>query len=84
MRVKVRVKAKQPPKQQTVEIRTDFIRLDSLLKFEGAVETGGHAKQVIQDGEVRLNGEVCTIRGKKLRDGDEILYDNILYKVLVQ
>ena len=57
-------------KTNEVNIRGEYIRLDDLLKFEGAVETGGMAKFVIQGGEVRLNGEVCTMRGKKLRDGD--------------
>ena len=55
------------------EIKTDFIRLDSFLKFKGIAETGGQAKQFIQDGIVRVNGEVCESRGKKLRDGDKIL-----------
>ncbi|MBO5359513.1 MAG: RNA-binding S4 domain-containing protein [Clostridia bacterium] len=51
-------------------IDTDFIRLDSALKLADVVQSGGHAKVVIQDGEVKVNGEVCTMRGKKLRDGD--------------
>ncbi len=56
--------------EKEVKITTEFIKLDALLKFAGAVETGGEAKQVIQDGEVSVNGEVCTMRGKKLRSGD--------------
>ncbi len=55
---------------KTIHITTEFIKLDALLKFAGAVETGGEAKQAIQDGEVSVNGEVCTMRGKKLRSGD--------------
>ena len=55
---------------ETVKIETEFIRLQDLLKFAGAVETGGEAKLLIQEGEVRVNGEVCTMRGKKLRPGD--------------
>lgn len=58
-----------------VLIKGEYIRLDDLLKYEGMVETGGHAKFVIQNGEVTLNGEVCTMRGKKLREGDLIEYD---------
>ena len=48
----------------------EFIRLDNLLKFAGAAETGGHAKVMIQGGQVTVNGEVCTMRGKKMREGD--------------
>lgn len=48
----------------------EFIRLDNLLKYAGAAETGGHAKVMIQSGEVTVNGEVCTMRGKKMRGGD--------------
>lgn len=53
-----------------IEINEDYIRLDSALKLAGFVSTGGHAKIVIQNGEVKVNGEVCTMRGKKLRLGD--------------
>ena len=53
-----------------VEITTPFIKLDSFLKFCGAAETGGQAKELVQEGRVKVNGEVCTMRGKKLRDGD--------------
>lgn len=70
--MKIKVKAAEK-KIEKVEIKTDFIRLDSFLKFKGIAETGGQAKQFIQDGIVRLNGEVCESRGKKLRDGDKIL-----------
>ena len=57
---------------KTVEIATEFIRLDSLLKLGGIAETGGHAKILIQNGEICRNGEVCTERGKKIRPGDVI------------
>lgn len=70
--MKIKVKAAEK-KIEKVEIKTDFIRLDSFLKFKGIAETGGQAKQFIQDGIVRVNGGVCTSRGKKLRDGDKIL-----------
>ena len=56
----------------TIQINTEFIKLDSLLKFAGMVETGGEAKELIQAGQVKLNGEVCTMRGKKLRNGDTV------------
>lgn len=55
-----------------INIDTEFIKLDSLLKLSGVVPTGGAAKIFIQDGEVKLNGEVCTMRGKKIRSGDKI------------
>ena len=53
-----------------IKIHTEFIRLQDLLKFAGAVETGGDAKLIIQEGRVSVNGEACTMRGKKLRPGD--------------
>ena len=56
--------------EERVKIETEFIKLQDLLKFAGAVETGGEAKLIIQNGEVRVNGEVCTMRGKKLYPGD--------------
>lgn len=55
---------------KTVKITTEFIKLDALLKFSGAVMTGGEAKLAIQDGDVTVNGEPCLLRGKKLRPGD--------------
>ena len=58
--------------QRQVKITTEFIKLDALLKFEGLAGTGGEAKERIQDGEVLVNGEKCTMRGKKLRPGDRI------------
>ncbi|MBQ6707195.1 MAG: RNA-binding S4 domain-containing protein [Clostridia bacterium] len=56
--------------RETIVIDTEFIRLDDLLKLAGAVRSGGQAKFLIQNGAVTLNGEVCTMRGKKLRPGD--------------
>ena len=55
-----------------IEINTEYIKLDAFLKFCGAVGTGGEAKLRIADGEVFVNGEVCTLRGKKLRGGDRV------------
>lgn len=60
---------------QKILIHTDFIKLDSLLKFAGLVETGGEAKELIQGGAVTLNGEVCTMRGKKCVPGDVVELD---------
>jgi len=58
----------------TIRIDTEYIKLDALLKFAALVGTGGEAKQVIQDGMVQVNHEVCTMRGKKLRSGDTVLF----------
>ena len=57
-----------------IVITTEFIKLQDLLKFANLVETGGEAKERIQGGEVRVNGEVCTMRGKKIRPGDVVLF----------
>ena len=64
------------------QINTEFIQLESLLKFEGLTETGGEAKERIQAGEVKVNGEVCTMRGKKLRPGDKVTLDDLCVEVL--
>ncbi|CBL16518.1 MULTISPECIES: RNA-binding S4 domain-containing protein [Ruminococcus] len=57
---------------QRVSIRTEFIKLDSLLKYAGLTDTGGFAKELIQGGQVKVNGEICTMRGKKIRSGDVV------------
>ena len=71
---------------KNIKIKEEYIRLDSALKLAGFVETGGHAKIVIQDGEVLVNDEVCTMRGKKIRPGDEVLLDfeDEQYKIIVE
>lgn len=76
----IKLKAKVVPKpKHTVYITTDFIRLDAALKLGNAVQTGGHAKIVIADGAVRVNGETCLSRGKKLRAGDSFEFEGVLY-----
>ena len=67
-----------------VEIRDEFIKLDSFLKFAGAVLSGGEAKEHIQGGKVKVNGEVCTMRGKKLRPGDSAELDGKTYLVTAE
>ena len=57
---------------EKIEINTEFIKLDSLLKFAALVGTGGEAKSIIQDGLVFVNGEICTQRGKKIFPGDKV------------
>ena len=60
---------------QKILIHTEFIKLDALLKYAGLCETGGEAKELVQGGAVKVNGEVCTMRGKKCRAGDVIELD---------
>lgn len=63
--------------EENIAIRTEFIKLDALLKFAGVCETGGIAKEAVQNGDVCVNGEVCTMRGKKIRPGDTVSIDGI-------
>ena len=58
--------------EEKIQITTEFIKLDSLLKFAAVVGTGGEAKDAIQSGDVTVNGEVCIMRGKKIRPGDRV------------
>lgn len=64
---------------KTIVITTEFIRLQDLLKFAGLVETGGEAKELIRDGQIQVNGEVCTQRGRKIRPGDDVLFGGVHY-----
>lgn len=59
-------------REERVQISTQFIKLDALLKFANAAATGGEAKAIIQEGGVQVNGAVCTMRGKKIRPGDRV------------
>ena len=63
-------------------IKTEFIKLDQLLKFSGLCDTGGFAKEIITAGEVSVNGEKCTMRGKKIRPGDQIEVREYIVKVI--
>lgn len=65
-----------------IEIYEEFIRLDSLLKLSGIAQTGGYAKILIQNGEVKVNGEICTMRGKKMRKGDIAEFENNIIQVV--
>ena len=67
---------------QEVKINTEFIKLDSFLKWCGAVSLGSEAKMCIMDGEVLVNGEVCTQRGKKLRVDDTVEFNGEIYKLI--
>ena len=64
---------------KTMTITTEYIKLQDLLKLANAVETGGEAQECIQSGEVLVNGEVCTMRGKKIRPGDTVTFQNQEY-----
>lgn len=64
-----------------ISIKEDFIRLDSAMKLAGLASTGGHAKLVIQNGEVNVNGEICLQRGRKLYRGDTAEYDGVGFVV---
>lgn len=71
-------------KREQITIRDEFIRLDNLLKLAGAAPTGGMIKLMIQEGNVRVGGEVCTQRGKKMRPGDTAEYDDAGETVCVE
>lgn len=57
---------------EKITIHTEYIKLDQLLKFSGIASTGSEAKALILDGKVKVNGEVCLMRGKKIRQGDTV------------
>ena len=78
MKVTVR---KRTQSEKTIQIHTEYIKLQDFLKFAGAVETGGMAKTIIQDGFVFVNGEACTQRGKKLHPGDTVRLGGSVWKV---
>lgn len=65
-----------------IKIKDDFIRLDSAMKLADMVVTGGHAKMIIQNGEVKVNGEICTMRGKKLHSGDKVEFESNGFVIL--
>ncbi|WP_295207736.1 RNA-binding S4 domain-containing protein [Ruminococcus sp.] len=66
-----------------VKLKSEFIKLDSLLKYAGIVETGGIGKEIILEERIKVNGEVCTMRGKKIRPGDKVQIDEIPAEIVV-
>lgn len=68
--------------KETITITEEYIRLDNLMKFSGLCNSGGRAKYLIQNGEVMLNGEVCEMRGKKVRPGDRVTYNGRTVEVV--
>ena len=80
---KITVKAKVAEKEkEQLKIDTDFIRLDAALKLANIVVTGGQAKMIIGDGQIKIDGEVCIMRGKKLRSGDSFEFDRKIYEII--
>ena len=77
MKVVVRRKNEETP----VVISTEYIKLEAAMKYAALTETGGEAKELIQDGQVTVNGEVCTMRGKKLRPGDCFGFEGRSYMI---
>ena len=71
-------------KQEKIKIHTEFIKLDSLLKFAGAVETGGIGKEIVAEGRIKVNGEICTMRGKKIRPGDKVQIDELDTELVIE
>ena len=67
---------------EEISIHTDLIKLDALMKFSALAESGGEAKQLIADGLVKVNGEVCLMRGKKIFPGDTVSFDGQTVKVV--
>lgn len=81
--MRVKVTKKMPGEEIPVVIGTEFIKLEAALKYANATESGGMAKAVIQDGLVKVNGEVCTMRGKKLYPGDKVVFENTTYLICI-
>ena len=77
MKVVVKKKENSIP----VSIMTEYIKLQDAMKYANIVYSGGEAKTLIQEGEVKVNGEVCTMRGKKLYNGDKFTFDGQTYMI---
>lgn len=80
MKKVIKVKAVKK-EEKTVYIDPPFIKLDALLKLCDVAQTGGHAKILIQDGIVEVNGEVCDQRGRKIKDGDQVRIEHTVYLI---
>ena len=77
----MKVTVKKKDSSIPVAISTEFIKLQDAMKFANIVYSGGEAKTLIQEGEVLVNGEVCTMRGKKLYNGDKFTFDGQTYLI---
>ena len=78
----MKVTVKRKTNIQELAITTEFIKLQDAMKFANIVMSGGEAKTLIQEEQVLVNGEVCTMRGKKLRDGDVFSFQNLSFKIV--
>ena len=79
----MKVTVKKKDSSIPVAISTEFIKLQDAMKFANIVYSGGEAKTLIQEGEVMVNGEVCTMRGKKLYNGDKFTFDGQTYLISI-
>ena len=77
----MKVTVKRKDNSIPVAISTEFIKLQDALKYANVVYSGGEAKQLIQEEQVLVNGEVCTMRGKKLRNGDKFTFNGETYLI---
>ena len=77
----MKVTVKKKDNAQPLAIHTEFIKLQDALKYANVVYSGGEAKQLILDEQVKVNGEICTMRGKKLYPGDTLTYMGITYRI---
>ena len=80
----MKVTVKKKDDHQPLNIHTEFIKLQDALKYANIVYSGGEAKQLILDEQVKVNGEVCTMRGKKLRPGDRFTFMGQSYLITEQ
>ena len=79
----MKVVVKRKESATPVVIQTEYIKLQDAMKYANIVYSGGEAKQLILDGAVTVNGEVCTMRGKKLRPGDKFGFDGVTYLISI-
>ena len=79
----MKVTVKKKDSRVPVVIHTEFIKLQDAMKYANAAESGGMAKTAIQDGDVLVNGEVCTMRGKKLYPGDTFTFLDTTYLISI-
>ena len=77
----MKVVVKKKDNSIPVSISPEYIKLQDAMKFANIVYSGGEAKALIQEGEVKVNGEVCTMRGKKLRNGDKFEFMDQVYLI---
>ena len=80
----MKVTVKKKDTSIPLSITTEFIKLQDAMKFANIVYSGGEAKTLIQEGQVLVNGEVCTMRGKKLREGDSFSFEGLAFKIVNQ